>query len=310
MIEINSLEDCTFHPDDQIVVALGFFDGIHKAHQCLIDTCINHAKVRNGKSVLFTFQNHPSSVLNPDNQTPLITPYPLKRQIIQSYDIDYVVAVQFDEKLCHTSAKDFTTEVLVKRLAAHEIIVGYNFHFGHNRQGSANMLQSLSTNSFDDIVVIEQQFFDGSPISSSRIRKSIIQGNLTEASHLLGRPYYFAGNVISGDGRGRSIGFPTANINIDAQAIPPNGVYGVRVRLDHIDATPMNGVMNIGKVPTFTDESQITAEVHILDFNENIYDRFIIVEFVELLRHEKKFSSKDELVNQIKSDIEEFKSHQ
>jgi riboflavin kinase / FMN adenylyltransferase len=309
MIEINSLEDCSFKPEDQIVVALGFFDGIHQAHQCLIDTCINHAKARNGKSVLFTFQNHPSSVLNPDNQTPLITPYPLKRQILLSYDIDYVVAVQFDEKLCHTSAKYFTTDVLMKRLAAHEIIVGYNFHFGHNRQGSADMLKTLSINSFDEIVVIEQQFHDDAPVSSSRIRQSVIQGNLSEAANLLGRPYFFAGNVINGDGRGRSIGFPTANVNIDAQAIPPHGVYGVRVRLDHIDAAPLNGVMNIGNVPTFTDESHTTAEVHILDFNEDIYDRFIIVEFVELLRHEKKFSSKDELVNQIKLDIGTYKSH-
>ncbi len=309
MIEINSLEDCAFQPEDQIVVALGFFDGIHKAHQCLIDTCINRARARNGKSVVFTFRNHPSSILNPESHTPLITPFPLKRQIIKSYDIDYLVAVQFDKTICHTSAKDFTTEILIKRLAAHEIIVGFNFHFGYNRQGSANMLKTLSTNSFDDIVVIEQQFYDDSPISSSRIRQSVIQGNLSEAANLLGRPYFFAGNVINGDGRGRSIGFPTANINIDAQAIPPNGVYGVRIRLDDLDAAPLNGVMNIGKVPTFTDESHTTAEVHILDFDEDIYNRFIIVEFVELLRQEKKFASKDELVNQIKCDIEKYKSH-
>lgn len=308
MIEITSIEQCSFQRGDRIIAALGFFDGIHRAHQRLIDECKERAKAREGKSVIFTFQNHPSSILDPSHPTPLLTPYPLKRQIIQSLRIDAIVAVPFDESLCQTPAQDFIDRVLIQKLAACELIAGFNFRFGFKRLGSVENLLKLVPDIFERVTIIDQQFHEGIPISSSRLRQVILDGNLQEASALLGRPYIIAGEVERGDGRGRSIGYPTANLSSEEQILPPNGVYGVRVRLDRIDASPYWGVMNVGTIPTFTDQSRRTVEIHILDFSEAIYNRYLIVEVMEFIRSEKKFPGVQELVQQIQTDIDTFRS--
>lgn len=309
MIEINSIEQCRFQCEDRVVIALGFFDGIHLAHQRLIEECKTRAQRHGGKSIVFTFQNHPSEILTPDNPTPLLTPYALKRQVIQSLGIDGIVAVPFDERLCHTPATAFVEDVLVKRICAKELVVGFNFRFGFNRQGTTNLLKTYVPDSFERVTVIEQQFHDDIPISSSYLRKAIAEGNLKEANALLGRPFPIAGTVIPGDGRGKTIGIPTANIASNQQVLPPNGVYGVRVRLDELDSPALWGVMNIGTLPTLTDQSQKTVEIHILNHKEDIYGRFLIVETMEFIRAEKKFSGVEELIRQIHSDIETFRSH-
>lgn len=308
MLEITSIEDCSFQRGGPTVVALGFFDGVHLAHQRLIEECKNRAKARHCLSVVFTFQNHPSSILQPEQPTPLLTPYPLKRQILESMQIDALCAVPFDESLCHTPAEEFIRDVLAKRLCAREVAAGFNFRFGYKRKGSPQMLKQYVPSLFDAVDVLEQQFQDEIPISSSRIREALAEGNLLETANLLGRSYAIAGLVVPGDGRGKTIGVPTANIQSEEQILPPNGVYGVRVRLESLNAAPLWGVMNIGQIPTFTDRARRTVEVHLLDYQGDLYGRYLIVEVMRFLRPERKFSGAPELIQQIQTDIQTFRS--
>ncbi|MBN2325733.1 MAG: bifunctional riboflavin kinase/FAD synthetase [Candidatus Omnitrophica bacterium] len=309
MLEYNSIEECSFRPDDQIVVALGFFDGIHLAHQRLIEECKKRAKARKGKSIVFTFQNHPSSVLTPDHPTPLLTPPGLKRRMLQSLGIDGVISAPFDESLCHTPAERFVRDVLQKRLCARELVVGFNFRFGHNREGTTDLLCDLVPSAFEAVTVIDQMFHDEIPISSSRIRQALSEGSLSDVESLLGHPYVIAGEVIRGDRRGRRIGVPTANLQSGEQILPPNGVYGVRVKVDHLDAPPRWGVMNIGNIPTFTDQTNRTIEVHLLDFEGDVYNRYLMIEIIQFIRKERKFGGPAELIAQIHADIESFRSN-
>ncbi|MFB3786479.1 MAG: bifunctional riboflavin kinase/FAD synthetase [bacterium] len=308
MIEILSLDACAFRPEDQVVVALGFFDGLHRAHQRLIAEARQRARARGGLLSVFTFQNHPSQVLNPGAPVPLLSPYPLKREWLKVLDVDAVVAVPFDWALCHTSAEAFIATVLRDRLRAREVVIGFNFRFGHKRRGSAETLKQRVPEIFEAVTVIEQQFHDDIPISSSAIRELILGGNLQEAEAMLGRPYPQAGRVIRGDGRGRSIGVPTANLAIENQALPPNGVYGVRVHIGGLGSQTGWGVMNIGTVPTFKNESTRHTEVHILNFDQDIYDQYLIAEIIHPLREERKFPGPAELIRQIHADIEQFQS--
>lgn len=308
MIEILSLDDCAFRPEDEVVVALGFFDGLHRAHQRLIAEARRRARARGGLLTVFTFQNHPSQVLNPGAPVPLLSPYPLKREFLKAMDVDAVVAVPFDLDLCRTTAEAFLDTVLRDRLRAREVVIGFNFRFGFKRQGSADMLKRRVPDMFEAVTVIEQQFHDDIPISSSAIRELIQGGNLQEAEAMLGRPYPLAGRVMRGDGRGRSIGIPTANLDIENQALPPNGVYGVRVHISGLENQTGWGVMNIGTVPTFKNEPTRHIEVHVLNFSREIYDQYLIAEIIRPLREERKFPGPAELIRQIRADIEQFQS--
>lgn len=308
MLEYNSIEECSFQPEDQIVIALGFFDGLHLAHQRLIEECKKRARARKGKSIVFTFQNHPSSVLTPEHPTPLLTPPLLKRRMLQFLGVDGVVSTPFNKALSQTPAERFVHDVLQKRLCARELVVGFNFRFGYNREGSTDLLRSLVPSVFEAVTVVDQMFYKNIPISSSRIRQALSEGNFSEVKNLLGRPYIIAGDVIRGAGRGRRIGVPTANLQSGEQILPPNGVYGVRVKVDHLGAQPLWGVMNIGTIPTFTDQKHRTIEVHLLDFEGDLYKRFLIVEIIEFLRTEKKFTGPAELIAQIHADINKFRS--
>ncbi|HOJ58766.1 MAG TPA: bifunctional riboflavin kinase/FAD synthetase [bacterium] len=306
MIEILSLNECAFRLEDNLVVALGFFDGLHLAHQRLITEAKRRAHARGGWLTVFTFQNHPSQVLNPGTPVPLLSPYPLKRELLKAMEVDAVVAVPFDWALCHTSAEAFIDTVLRGRLHAREVVIGFNFRFGHQRRGSAEMLKQRVPEAFEAVTIIEQQFHDDIPISSSAIRELVQNGHLLEAEALLGRPYPVAGLVVRGDGRGRALGVPTANLAIDNQVLPPNGVYGVRVYIGGLGNQTKWGVMNIGNVPTFKNETIRHAEAHILDFDQNIYDQYLIAEIIHPLREERKFPGPVELIRQIHADIEAF----
>ncbi len=307
MKEITSLDGCAFKPDDRVVVALGFFDGVHLAHRRLIQTCRERARELDGTALLFTFQNHPSSILNPENETLLLTPCPLKRLMLNQQNVDAVVSVPFDIPLSRTPAQTFIDEVLYGKIHAREIVVGFNYHFGYKRQGNAELLERNTPEKFDRITVIEQQFLDGIPISSSRIRQAVRDGRIDEAARLLGRPFSISGSVIRGDGRGRQIGIPTANIHTRKnQILPRNGVYGVDVRVGGQDADPLPGVMNVGTVPTFTESDRPIIEIHLLDFDGDLYDEYVFADVRHHLRDERRFSGPDELVAQIQQDINTF----
>ncbi|MBD3265216.1 bifunctional riboflavin kinase/FAD synthetase [bacterium] len=306
MIEITSLEDCHFTEGDETVVALGFFDGVHRAHRLVISTCLHKARVRNGKAVVFTFQNHPTSVLSPQSAIRLLTPYPLKTMHLQSLGIDVLLAPPFNDQIRHSQPEQFIQTFLVDVLRAKELVVGYDFRFGMNRAGTLNLLQNQVPHRFEAITVIDQQCYQGYSISSTNIRHFVQQGDMETANQLLGHPFQVYGQVTPGQGRGRTIGIPTANLATGQQILPPNGVYGVQARIDTLASQPIWGVMNIGHVPTFRDNQSIHIEVHLFDFAQDIYDRHLIVDVLHPIREERRFSSPQELIAQIHADIHHF----
>lgn len=307
MKEYQSLESLHFSREDQVVLAMGFFDGAHLAHQRIFSLCRERARERGGLAAVFSFQNHPGSVLHPENSTHLITPYPLKRRWFNRLGMDAMIAIPFTHELSGMTAEAFVENTLVKQICAQEIVVGFNFCFGRGRKGTAQYLQSLSPTIFDQVFVVERQQDEGAAISSSRIRQTIAQGDLDRAARWLGRSFQIAGEVIHGDGRGRGIGFPTANLNYGEQQLPPNGIYGVRVRRGDLDATPHWGVMNIGVIPTFKNDGRRTVEIHILDYEDDLYGDYLIADVLQFIRDERKFSGVPELVEWIRSDIESFR---
>lgn len=309
MKEWNALEDCYLPPSDEVVLALGVFDGVHLAHRRIIEECKHRAAKRNGHSVIFTFQNHPSSALRPEKAPPLLTPYPLKRLLLQQSSVDALIGIPFDLHLSHIKAKDFVEKILIEKLSAKEVVVGFNFCFGFMREGTPDLLRQYVPGHFDSVKVVDQQKFEGEAISSTLIRQKILNGELRQAQRLLDRPYQLAGTVVRGDGRGRKIGIPTANIDTSQQVLPPNGVYGVSVRIRDLDAPSYWGVMNIGNVPTFTDQKKRTTEVHLLNHEENLYDQYLIVDIHDKIRDERKFSGPSELVAQIYNDITTFRQY-
>ncbi|MDP8246311.1 MAG: riboflavin biosynthesis protein RibF [Candidatus Hinthialibacter antarcticus] len=307
MIELTTIANCPFQPSDGVVCALGFFDGVHRAHQRIIQTCCERAKQRGGVSVVFTFQNHPSDVLQPNAPTPLLTPYALKKRWIETLAPDYLVAVPFTKELSQTRAEQFIQQSLIDCFHAREIVIGFNFTFGRNREGTPEALKQKTPAAFEHVTIIEPMSHNNEPISSSRIRQSVKNGDLDHSADLLGHTVQIAGSVVQGDLRGRSIGFPTANIDYSNQLLPPNGVYGVRVMRNQFDAEPVWGVMNIGVVPTFKDTPQRTVEIHLLDFNDDLYNEYLIVDVLMNIRAEQKFDGPQQLITQIHADIAAFR---
>ncbi|MBI1389456.1 MAG: riboflavin biosynthesis protein RibF [bacterium] len=307
MKECTSLDQCTFDAGGQIVVALGFFDGVHLAHRRIIETCRLHAEARGGSSVVFTFQNHPSTALRPESPAPIITPYPLKMRLIRRLKPTSLLAIPFTREFSRMTPDEFVQRVLVDTLHAREIVAGFNFRYGCDRGGGVDDLRKLVPGVFETVRVIEPMLHEGEPISSSLIRDSIVKGDLDAASRKLGRPFALAGEVIRGDGRGRSIDVPTANLDANAQIAPPNGVYGVRVHLDDFGDEPYWGVMNVGVAPTFKQTGERTVEVHLLDFDGDLYGRYVIAELMVRIREEKKFNSVHELIDEIERDIAGFR---
>ena len=304
---ISAIDDCSFDKSDNVVTALGFFDGLHLAHRRIVEECKRRARARNGLCVVFTFQNHPSSILTPDFSTHLLTPYPLKLKLLEAMEVDVVIGVPFDMTFSHTEAENFIDRILCEKLKTHEIVVGYDFHFGRERKGTAALLQSYVPSEFDEVTVIEQMRLENDTISSTNIRRSIQLGELDRAANLLGRPYQLYGQVTEGDGRGREIGFPTANLNTSGQILPPKGVYGVRFRKESINAHGEWGVMNVGTIPTFKEGEQLSVEIHLLDSNENLYGITAIVDILQFIRPEQKFPNPNALIAQIHSDIQTFR---
>lgn len=307
MIELTGLDQVQFSNKDQVCAAIGFFDGVHLAHRKIIEICKERARERGGASLVFTFQNHPSSVLAPDRSVPLITPYPLKRELIGELGVDALAAVPFDKEFSRISAESFIADILCQRLCAREIVVGYNFHFGHKRGGSPKLLEECAPEKFDRVLTVQPLEAGGGPISSTRVRQAVAAGELDEARSLLGRPHRLHGRVVPGDGRGRTIGIPTANIDAGGQILPPPGVYGIRVLLDAAGNEWRWGVMNIGVAPTFKNRASLSAEAHLLDFSGDLYGSTLRADLLVRIREERKFPNAEALIETIHNDIASFR---
>jgi len=286
------------------IITLGNFDGLHLGHQELIRKIILRAEETGGLSMVVTFRPHPLKILAPEKCPPLISIYEEKIQLLEKLGIDVLVKIPFTLDFSAMEPRDFVKNILVDLLGAKEIFVGYNYRFGKGRKGNILMLRDLGNELGFIVREVEQVSLNGEVISSTRIRQLLINGEVEHAARLLGRPYALCGIVVKGDGRGRGLGFPTANIVSRHSIIPSDGVYAVRlfVRDKYYD-----GIVNIGMRPTF-DAKSMAIEVHIFDFNEDIYGEELTVYFAGKIRDERKFGSAVALINQINADINSAKA--
>lgn len=291
-------------PYKNAVITIGNFDGVHIGHQALFHEVIEKADTIGGTSIVMTFDPHPVRVLKQNGHLPLITLNEQKIELIENSGIDVLICIQFNKAFAAISAKEFIEDLLLKCIGMKAIVVGKDYTFGRNREGNLELLQTYADNlGFEVIIADWVQTSKGLPnrISSTRTRELVMAGEVAEAKKLLGRYYQIRGVVTTGRNRGgRLLGFPTANITLHDELCPKNGVYAVTV--DCMEKKYL-GVANIGYSPTF-DDGVFSVEVHILDFNENIYGQKIRVNFVQRIRDEIKFSDITELSDAIRKDIE------
>ncbi|HEY0829127.1 MAG TPA: bifunctional riboflavin kinase/FAD synthetase [Bacilli bacterium] len=291
-------------PDMGQVLAIGYFDGVHSGHQEVIQTAITIGKKTNKPVSLMTFHPHPREVLGHSSNHKYLTPLEEKLDLFAQMGVDYTYIFAFDTMFSQVSPLGFIEEVLLP-LQVQSVVVGFNFTFGHKGSGTPDELGKLSKGRIK-VKVVQPFYLDGDKVSSTLIREQLQSGQIHKANELLGHAYTLSGTVVAGDGRGRTMGIPTANIEINKPFfIPGNGVYAVKVQFNGL---MYNGVMNIGHKPTFSKDPLGTSlEVHILNFEGMIYDEDLIVHFISFLRHETKFASIDQLIGQIHQDIEQAK---
>ena len=281
------------------VVTMGMFDGVHRGHQVLINACRESAKKQNLPAIVLTYEPHPSKLLHPEQQALLLTTLSEKLALLEQAGIDVVVIPDFTREFSELNAEAFLREVLVASLHPQTLVVGYRTTFGHDRGGNAELLRSKAQQLGFTAEIVEPIIIADGAVSSSRIRSSLLAGELELANTLLGYKYKLSGKVTHGDGRGHSLGISTANIvpPID-KLVPAEGVYAVNVSL--VDSN-YRGVMNIGERPTFG--RPFSLEVHLLDYQGDLYDHELTVTFAKYLRPVSYFTSSAELKDQIDIDI-------
>lgn len=286
-----------------LIVTQGTFDGVHPGHVKVLKKVIETAKNVRGESMLITFYPHPRLVLYPnDNSLRLLNTIAEKGDLIEKAGIDHMLVLPFTDEVARLSPLDFVRSILVEKLNIHTIIIGYDHRFGKNREGSFEDLLSFGEMFEFKVIEIPASEVDDIAISSTRIRKALLSGDLNQANALLGRPYSLRGTVIHGKQVGRKIGFPTANIKItdSYKLIPFTGVYAVWV---NILGDKFMGAANIGWNPTFEDKG-FSIEVFIFDFDKDVYNEPIELELVQYLRQERKFDTLHELAERIEKDVE------
>lgn len=292
-------------PFKNAVVTIGNFDGVHIGHQALFHEVIERADEIGGTTVAMTFEPHPLRVLSNNSHPPLITLYEQKVELIERAGLDVLICVPFTKEFAGISAQSFIKDILIDRIGMKAVVVGKDYSFGKNREGNLELLNSMGQKFGFKVFVLDwikgATSFEARS-SSTRIRDLVMEGQMEKAQKLLGRHYQIRGTVISGRNRGgKLLGFPTANINLYDELCPKTGVYAVNVELE--DGRRLKGVANIGYSPTFEDRV-FTVEVHLLDFNDNIYNQKIRINFIHRIRDEKKFSGIAELAAQIKKDVQ------
>ncbi len=287
------------HPEGT-VVTVGSFDGVHRGHAAVLREIAERARAARRHSVLVTFDPHPLAVVNPAAAPPLLTTGPERREILAQTGLDYAVLLRFDHRLAELAAEDFVREILLRRCGMRELVIGYDHGFGRGRQGDVAMLRRLGASDGFSVDVVPEVQVDGHPVSSTMVRRAVAGGDLDRAARLLGRPYYLTAQVVPGDARGRTIGFPTANLGRvpSRKLLPPDGVYAVRVEWRGGRA---NGMMNQGGRPTF-QQGDRSLEVHLLDWEGHLYGEWLKVEWVARLRDVRRFASAEALRAQLERD--------
>ena len=282
------------------VLTIGNFDGVHLGHRTLFNLVKSRASELGGVSMVMTFEPHPLRVITQEQGPPLITLYDQKIDLILENGIDVVICLEFTTEFARLEPEEFIRKILVERIGVKELVIGYDYTFGRKARGNRELLVKMGREyGFDVHTVGAQPAGDGEIVSSTRVRELVQNGDVDKAPALLGRYYRITGKVVRGRNRGgKLLGFPTANLLLVDELVPKNGVYAVKV---HLDGAVYNGVANIGYNPTFGDVG-LSVEVHCFDFESEVYDKQIKVDFITRIRDEKKFSGPDELSAQIGRD--------
>lgn len=283
------------------MVTIGMFDGVHLAHQRLVTTTIRLAKQAGATSVVVTFDPDPKQVLDPRHAPPVLMPLDSRIRHLAALGVDWIVILPFTKAFARLSAARFLRTILVDRLHAAWLVVGEDFAFGHHRQGDLALLRRVGARFDLRVRALRHVRREGVPISSSRIRRLIADGELAEAKRLLGRPPELQGVVVRGMGRGRRFGVPTVNIRMDAALLPPHGVYAVQLFAPH-HPRAWRGVMNVGIRPTFGG-GPVVCEAHLLRFSGTLSGQTVVVSLLAKLREERCFSTPQALYRQVQHDI-------
>ena len=288
-----------FKPLDFAIATTGTFDGVHVGHRTILKKLIETAKKNNGESVLFTFNPHPRLLLQPDLDLNLINSLEEKAELLKECGLDHLIIHPFTKEFSRTSSLEFVRNILVKNIGVKKLVIGYDHHFGRNREGSFEHLKEFGPVYGFDVEEIPAQDIDHVKVSSTKIRRALLEGEIETANTYLTRPYRLTGFVVKGDQLGRQIGFPTANLNLDdsKKHIPKNGVYAVLVRIDGSDIQH-SAMCNIGIRPTVSGKTK-TIEINMFDFNLDIYGTKLTVFFKQRIRDEKKFESVEKLKAQL-----------
>lgn len=289
-----------FQKGEKTFVTIGTFDGVHFGHQRILEKLVSDAKKAGKKSILLTFFPHPRMVLQKDSSLELINTIEERKNLLAKTGLDYLIIHPFSKEFSRLTALAFVRDILVNQFNVSKLCIGYDHHFGKNREGNITQLQEYSKLYDFDIEEIPAQDIDDVSVSSTKIRKALAEGNVKTANTYLGYPFMLNGNVVNGKQLGGKIGFPTANIDVEEayKLIPKTGVYVVRSTIkDEI----IYGMMNIGKRPTVDGKHQ-TIEVHFFDFNQDLYEQSLTVELLYFLRDEHKFDSVEHLISQLQKD--------
>lgn len=297
----DSIKDLT--KNKNTVLTLGTFDGIHPGHLKIIDKLVNRSKEMGWRNVVVTFHPHPRAVLSANNNVKLLTTPDEKKYLLEKHKVENILTINFTKEFATLTAEEFVYDYLVNGIGLSEIVLGHDHHFGKDRSGNVELLKKIGEKENFIVTTVDAYYVNDEIVSSTKIRNALNEGNLKKANSLLGRNYSFSGTVISGDKRGRELGYPTANIKLFSQEklLPAIGVYAVRVLVgneNHI------GLLSIGKRPTFYDAGEVVTEVYIYNFNREIYGEKLTIELVERLRGEEKFDSAEDLINQMNKDKE------
>ena len=289
-------------PPGRRAIAIGSFDGVHVGHRRVIEATVSAARRDGLAAALVTFQPHPMRVLRPQQAPPELSSLKRRAELAAALGPDELVVIRFTPELSKVTAEEFGERIVAGLLGARRVFVGENFRYGHRAQGSAEMLAKQGAQLGFAVELVPMVEVDGAPVSSSRIRALVAAGEVEAAARLLGRPPWVEGTVVRGDGRGRQIGVPTANVGMSATALRPGtGIYAGRV---HLPGERHPAAISVGSNPTFSDDGEaIRVEAHLLDFDRDIYGQPIRVEFTHRLRDELRFDSVEALVEQIGRDI-------
>jgi len=287
-------------PLPRVVLTLGNFDGVHVGHQEIVGRAVREARNVGGQAIALTFEPHPIAVLAPERAPPILQSLHDRLALLRDLGLGVTVLERFTRRFAALSPDAFVEDFLLRHLELLHVVVGYNVTFGRNRAGSVETLRELGARRGFAVDVVGPVSVDGEDVSSTRLRTLLLAGDVARARRLLGRPHALRGRVVAGDRRGRTLGFPTANLHLRSHLVlPADGVYAVRA---NVDGRRRDGVLNIGVRPTFAGRRR-TVEVHLLDFTGDVYGAWLVVELVERLRGEVAFAGPDALRAAIAADV-------